>query len=254
VLAVFDVLARDYVGHRLPLRTTIAISFISYAFNFNIGGIAGAVGFRYRLYSKHGIRPADIASITLFAIIATWAGWLLVLGSCLLLRPQLMPAEWGPSRIALRAIAVVLVFLPILYLWACAAHRREMRIARWKYRFPELRTAIVQVAFGALYWLCPSAVIWSLQPDARSASFSAILASYLLSAMAGLLLHVPAGLGVFEAVFLRTLGGVLGSGGVVAMLLTYRGMYLLIPLAIAAVLFFVVEVKAKRVVAAVRSS
>jgi uncharacterized membrane protein YbhN (UPF0104 family) len=254
VLASFDVLARAYVGHPLSLRTTIAISFVSYAFNFNIGGIAGAVGFRYRLYSKRGLRASKIASITLFSIFASWAGWLVLLGLCFLVRPGLVPTTWGLSRILLRALAVLFLGLPALYLWACAGRRRAFRIGRWVYRLPDRRLAVAQVLLGSTYWLCPAAVLWTLQPQARSAEFVPILASYLLAAMAGLVLHVPAGLGVFEAVFLQTLKRALDSDRIVAMLLAYRSLYLLVPLLVATIGLAALEWRARQVAGALNSS
>lgn len=55
--------------------------------------------------------------------------------------------------------------------------------------------------------------------------------------------HVPAGLGVLEAVFVALLAHRVPQGELLAALLAYRAIYLA-PLAIAAALFFVVDAEA----------
>ena len=57
-----------------------------------------------------------------------------------------------------------------------------------------------------------------------------VTASLLLAAIAGVLTHVPAGLGVLEAVFIATVGMQVRQAELLAALLAYRAVYYLVPL------------------------
>ncbi len=67
-----------------------------------------------------------------------------------------------------------------------------------------------------------------------------------MGAIAGVVLHVPAGLGVFEAVFITLLGHRISDGQLLAALLGYRAVYYLGPLVVAAFLFLAMELRARR--------
>ena len=67
----------------------------------------------------------------------------------------------------------------------------------------------------------------------------------LLAAVAGVATHVPAGLGVIEAVFAACLSGELGSARVLAALLSYRAVYYLVPLTLALLGYAFAEASAR---------
>jgi len=56
--------------------------------------------------------------------------------------------------------------------------------------------------------------------------------------------HVPAGLGVLEAVFVALLGGQASQAELIAALLAYRALYYLVPLGVAALVLFRLEARA----------
>jgi glycosyltransferase 2 family protein len=58
--------------------------------------------------------------------------------------------------------------------------------------------------------------------------------------------HVPAGLGVIEAVFVACLGASLSSTQVLAALLSYRAVYYLAALALASIAYAMSEVSLRR--------
>ena len=45
VYSCYDLLSRHYTGHDLPTRRVICTTFISYAFNLNLGSLVGGLGF-----------------------------------------------------------------------------------------------------------------------------------------------------------------------------------------------------------------
>jgi uncharacterized membrane protein YbhN (UPF0104 family) len=67
-----------------------------------------------------------------------------------------------------------------------------------------------------------------------------------VAAVAGLLTHIPAGLGVLEAVVLTLLSDVVTTPVLLAALLAYRAIYYLVPFALAATLYLVLEVRRPR--------
>ena len=85
-----------------------------------------------------------------------------------------------------------------------------------------------------IHWLLPGELF-----------YPSILGILLISCVAGVVAHIPAGLGVLEAVFLALLHGQLGQGSLVAALLGYRTLYYLIPLLLAVVTYLVLEKRAR---------
>lgn len=87
-------------------------------------------------------------------------------------------------------------------------------------------------------------IVWVLL--GRSVPYTTVLAVLMLAAIAGVATHVPAGLGVIEAVFIACLGGELSSTHLLAALLSYRAVYYLAALALAASAYALGEVSRPR--------
>ena len=68
--------------------------------------------------------------------------------------------------------------------------------------------AILQLALGALNWSLMAAVIFTLLPS--KLDYPLVLGVLLISAIAGVITHIPAGLGVLEAVFVALDGRLAG--------------------------------------------
>ena len=68
----------------------------------------------------------------------------------------------------------------------------------------------------------------------------------LLAAVAGVITHIPAGLGVLEAVFVALLSHLMPQAEILAALVAYRVVYYLVPLGVAAAAYLVMEAKARQ--------
>jgi uncharacterized membrane protein YbhN (UPF0104 family) len=68
----------------------------------------------------------------------------------------------------------------------------------------------------------------------------------LVGAIVGVFAHVPAGLGVFEFVFVALLSHRVSEGRLLAALLGYRAIYYIVPMLIAAAMYLEFELKARR--------
>ena len=93
----------------------------------------------------------------------------------------------------------------------------------------------VVAAFGLGLTLTAAAggVLWVLLP-AHTVSYAAFLPIYAVALALGILSHVPAGLGVFEAVMLAALSGLAPPAEILAAFALYRLIYQVLPLAVAA--------------------
>ncbi len=242
--ACFDLLGRHVTGHTLPTRRVMAVTFISYAFNLNMGSLVGGVASRFRLYGRLGLDTPTVARVLLFSMLTNWIGYLLLGGVALLFFPLPLPAQWDVDPAWLQAAGAVLVGLAVTYLALCGlAPGRRFLVRGHGITLPGLRLALLQLAMSCANWLLMGGVVYVLAQ--QQLPYTTLLAVLLLAAIAGVITHVPAGLGVLEAVFVALLGTLVAPASLVGMLLAYRALYYLVPLAIAVVLFATLEARHK---------
>ncbi|MBW6280446.1 UPF0104 family protein, partial [Pseudomonas aeruginosa] len=109
---------------------------------------------------------------------------------------------------------------------------------------PSWRLAALQGLLGASNWSLMALLLYSLLP--HGVDYPSVLAILLISSIAGVITHIPAGLGVLEAVFIALLQGRLSQGVLLAALIGYRVLYFLLPLALACVVYLLLERRAIR--------
>ena len=245
----FDLLGRRYTGHTLSTPTVMTVTFVSYVFNLNLGSLVGGVAFRYRLYSRLGLKTGLITRVMSFSMLTNWIGYLLLGGLVFSIMPPALPDSWPISTVHLRLVGMVLVLIAAGYLALCAFSRqRELTVRGHHIVLPSARLAALQLLMGASNWLIMSGIIYVLLQ--QRIEFPAVVSVLLLAAVAGVITHVPAGLGVLEAVFVALLSHQLPQPAILAALVAYRVVYYLAPLCIAAVVYLVMEARAKKLAAA----
>jgi phosphatidylglycerol lysyltransferase len=92
-------------------------------------------------------------------------------------------------------------------------------------------------------------VLYALMPDSLALHFGSFLAIFALAQIAGLISHVPGGLGVFEAVMLAGFGATGNqalSAPILGALAAFRGVYYLLPLCAATVAVVIREARGLR--------
>ncbi|HAB72807.1 lysylphosphatidylglycerol synthase domain-containing protein [Pantoea latae] len=241
----YDLIGRAYCGHKLAKRQVMLVSFICYAFNLTLSTWVGGVAMRYRLYSRLGLDSATITRIFSLSIATNWLGYILLAGVVFSAGMVPIPGGWFIGETTLRIIGVVLLAVVAVFLWACAfSKRRKWTIRRQTLQLPSLRMALFQFAVSSANWLVMGAIIWLLL--ARQVDYPIVLGVLLISSIAGVIIHIPAGIGVLEAVFLALLSGQHASHGtIIAALLAYRVLYFILPLLLALVLYLMLESRAK---------
>ena len=129
-------------------------------------------------------------------------------------------------------------------LWGSLS-KNVLEIRGWALRPPGPKIAIVQIVLSVIDLSLSSAVLWWLLPPDAHISFIAFVGAYAVAVIAGIISHVPGGIGVFETVILYTLPGV-PKDALLGSLLAYRVVYYLVPLFFATLLFLTKEVSAQR--------
>ncbi|AKA22177.1 lysylphosphatidylglycerol synthase domain-containing protein [Pseudomonas chlororaphis] len=244
VYACFDLIGRTYIRQDLGWRQILPVGFISYAFNLNLSAWVGGIAMRYRLYSRLGVSAANIAKILGLSLATNWFGYMVLAGAVFASGLMQLPPGWQLSSGALRGVGVLLLALSAGYLLACRfSRRREWAIRGVEINLPSLRMALLQLALGALNWSLMAAVIFTLLP--ARLDYPVVLGVLLISSIAGVITHIPAGLGVLEAVFVALLQHEVPRGSLLAGLIAYRAIYFLLPLLIALLMYLLVEARAK---------
>lgn len=244
--ASFDLYGRALTGHKLSVRRVLQVSFISYAFNLNFGALIGGMAFRFRLYSRLGLSAGDITRVLAMSVTTNWLGYLALSGVVLATGMISLPESWVGGGV-LRIVGVVLLLAFAAYMVVTALSRvDEIRLRNLSIPVPSRRMALLQAGHSMLNWMLLGAVVFLLMPKNDAVTYSVVLGTLLVAAIAGVISHVPAGLGVLEAVFVAVLGDVVPRGELLAAVLVYRALYYLFPLLVAGVLYAITEAMARR--------
>jgi uncharacterized membrane protein YbhN (UPF0104 family) len=243
--AAFDLIGRRLTGHPLSAARTLGTAAISYAFNLNFGAWVGGLGLRLRLYSRWGLAVPSVLQVVAYSMVTNWLGYLWVGGAVLLWAPPRLPAAWMLPEAGLRAVGLTMVAAALAYLTLCRFSRQ--RRLTWRTRtlaLPSGRLAALQALAGGANWLLIGAIAWLVLGG--RIDYASVLGTMLLAAVAGVVTHVPANLGVLEAVVVATLGARLPAHELLAAMLAFRATYYLLPLALALPAYGLSEAAARR--------
>ena len=246
--AAFDLFGRRLTGHSLSAGRTLGTAAISYAFNLNFGAWVGGLGLRLRLYSRWGLAVPSVLQVVAYSMVTNWLGYLWVAGAVLLWAPPQLPISWTAWMLpgaGLRAVGLAMVSAALAYLALCRFSRQ--RRLTWRTRtltLPSGRIAALQALAGGANWLLIGAIAWLVMGG--RIDYASVLGTMLLAAVAGVVTHVPANLGVLEAVVVATLGARLPAHELLAAMLAYRATYYLLPLMLALPAYGLSEAAARR--------
>ena len=246
IYGCYDLLGRAYCGHKLAKRQVMLVSFICYAFNLTLSTWVGGIGMRYRLYSRLGLPGSTITRIFSLSITTNWLGYILLAGVIFTAGVVELPDHWYVDQTTLRILGIGLLMIIAVYLWFCAfAKHRHMTIKGQKLVLPSWKFALAQMLISSVNWMVMGAIIWLLL--GQSVSYFFVVGVLLVSSIAGVIVHIPAGIGVLEAVFIALLAGEHTSKGtIIAALLAYRVLYYFIPLLLALICYLLLESQAKK--------
>lgn len=246
IYSCYDLFGRYSTQHGLSKTKTLMIAGVCCAFTLNLGAVIGAVAFRYRLYSRQGVSKGDIARVFGISVTTNWLGYIAVAGTIFMSGKVVMPFDWGITTLGLRLLGAVFVAVVIGYfVLSVFARKRVWDIRGQTFTLPTFKIALAQLAVSSIHWLAMGGIIYSfLYPEL---GYFHVVGVLLMSAIAGLITHVPGALGVLEAVFVGLLGNEVEPARLFAALIAYRAVFYFLPLAIAAIAYLGMEVQARRV-------
>ncbi len=245
LLTFYDRLAQRMIGVHAPLGVTMRASFTSYALSHTLGfGAITGGSARWRIYGKAGLSSRAVAAIVAIAGTAFWIGVAIASAVAMLAmrHPMIVADLTIVPRWAHLAGGALLVVLAALGLAA------RLRRPRWLAQrlpagaAPAFSSLVLLAVVSTADLACASLALHLLLPHA-SVPFAGFMVAYTFGIALGLVLHVPGGLGVFEAVILAACGAHAGDGdgAVLAALLAYRAIYYLLPLGLALALNAAIE-------------
>ncbi len=241
-LTFYDAGALIYLKRKLPYADVALTAFAAYAVGNTAGfGPLSGGAIRYRAYSRLGLRPEEIGGVIAFVTLAFGLGLASVASlSLLMIAPEVAPLV-GVSSPALRAIAV-LILTVLAALMVAGRDNRALQFGRFSLRIPDSRTASRQFLITVLDIAASASVLYVLLPDGVI-GWPAFLAIYAVAVGLGVLSHVPAGLGVFEAVIVAALGRAADVDTVLGALVLYRLIYHVLPLLLAVIFVIGAELR-----------
>lgn len=241
ILLGYEWSASRYAGVKLPAKTLAFGGFTAFAIGNAIGlSLLSGGSVRYRLYARFGVGASEVAHMTLFASLSLGCALpplaaLATLSNLPAASTALNIPEWVLGSVAFAILA-------LFALLALGIYRRRLpeqpipdnllvKAGRRTLRLPSPRLTLLQLVITALDVAAAATVLYLLLPEAPP--FGPFLLVYLLALAAGVLSHVPGGVGVFEAILLAAFADKLGAAPLAAALLLYRIIYVILPLLVA---------------------
>lgn len=233
-LVAYDFNALAYIRRRkVPPATVAVTAFSAYAISNSVGfGPLSGGAIRYRVYTKFGLSPEDVARIIAFITFAFGIGLASVAAISVLPVADHLGKVMNLSPLLLRSGAVVVLILVAGL--AYIGHRaKPFKIGKLTLVLPDTATAARQFLVTALDVAASASVLYVLLPS-TGFGWPSFLAIYAAAIGLGVLSHVPGGIGVFEAVMVAALGnGNAGIEQILSALVLYRIIYYVLPLVVA---------------------
>jgi phosphatidylglycerol lysyltransferase len=246
VLSGYDVLALRYLRKRLRYGQILFTSFIASAFGHTLGFAAFTGGaIRFRLYASAGVTAVEVATIAAFGSLSIGIGLATLSGLSLFLSPAQSAAVLHLSHDLTFLVGALLLAAVAAYALWSALSRGVLEIRGWALRAPGPTIGPPQVALSVVDLSLAGSVLWWLLPSGAHIRFIPFIGAYAIAVIAGIVSHVPGGIGVFETVMLLILRGV-PPESLLGSLLAYRAVYYLVPLLFGAMLFGYKELSATR--------
>jgi len=229
----YDWSALRYLGKKVPFRIVAMGGFLGYSFGNTIGiSVVSGGAVRYRIYSAFGLNAFEVASVSTFVALAFGFGITVIGLGALAIHPNALGGvlPFAPATIRLCAGAGALGFLGILTWLSVSGGTLKIRNAELS--APSTGILFGQLAFTLIDTAMAALTLYVLLPHGTP-DFLTFLAIFAAAAMAGVLSHVPGGIGVFESVIIAAMPSGVPLDQLAAALLLFRIIYYLVPFALA---------------------
>ena len=235
VFTFYDLFALRMIGcSSVPYSIAALASFTSSTIGHSLGAAVLTGGLiRLRIYSAWGLTVVDVAKIAFVTGMTFWLGHAVLLGGAAAFDPQAASAVDQLPLWANRAIGLTALISVAAYLTWLAQKPRAIGRSAWRIVLPDLRLTLLQIAIGATDLTLVTLAMYTLLPPNPPVGLVTVLVASLTATMLGTVSHAPGGLGVIEATMLVALPQ-FQKEELLATLLTFRILYFMLPLCLAA--------------------
>ncbi len=244
LLSFYDLLALRYLRKSIAYGRILFTSFIAYSFGHTLGFAAfTGAAIRFRLYATAGVTAIDVATISAFCSLSIGIGLATIAGVSFLVGPTHTVTVLHLHRGLSLTVGVFLLAAVFAYGAWSSLSKTALEIRGWALRAPGPAIGLTQICLAVIDLGLAGAVLWWLLPVEADIGFVTFLGAYAAAVIAGIISHVPGGIGVFETIMFVTLPDV-PRDALLGSLLAYRAVYYLVPLLFGTVLFGVKELSA----------
>jgi uncharacterized membrane protein YbhN (UPF0104 family) len=217
-LSLFDVVSFKVAQSKSSLFQIGLRAFIAYAFSMNFGPFFGALGMRFKLYGELGHSKKFISQVIFQSVLSNWLGFSVMAGIFFLFYAEAISSLIPMREIELRLIgaAIMVVFMGIQIL------------------VRKINGVNVILLFIAIsQWLTQVSILRILLEE----SFIKLLTAQIISSVSSVVSHIPGGVGIYETIFIRTMGERTNSKTLLGGILGYRLFFYHFPLILSIFLY-----------------
>ncbi len=229
----YDWSALRYLGKKVPLRIVAIGGFLGYSFGNTIGvSVLSGGAVRYRVYSAFGLNTFEVASVSTFVALAFGFGITIIGLLALAIHPHALVGVLPLSPQTVQIWATVGAAAVTAFLTWLSVTGKTLKIRKFELSAPTPGILYGQLGFTLADTTMAALTLYFLLP-AGAPDFPTFVALFAAALMAGVLSHVPGGVGVFEGVILASMPAGIPLEQVAAALVLYRIIYYLVPFALA---------------------
>ena len=240
VLTFYDYLGTRYVKAKIPIKRVALASFIAYAFSQNLGAsILSGGAVRYRFYQKEGLSGTSIAKIIGFTAFHFWLGLFFLGGVLSILLPESFSEVFHVSEFVCRLIGAGILFPSLLYLFFL--YFPNLLERKYRRLLPKKELGLSGLLVCVSDWFLAACVFYMTLSGEHEITLLRTIAAFIGAQVAGVLSHVPGGLGVFEATVAFLLSPHHDNSELISSLIVFRLIYYFIPFVVSVLLLISFE-------------
>jgi phosphatidylglycerol lysyltransferase len=237
VLAFYEVAVVRYVKHCIGRAKPMLTAYIAFPLGHAVGqAMLSGGALRYRMYTPAGFSATEVGATVLLANMPYGLCVGLLLDVSLVSAAEMLEPMFRISSEWLRVLGVIGLCKDAAYVLLILLRKKPVKLGGWSVNLPTPAMTALQLLVGLADVFLVSSVLYLLLPESVGLTFLAFLGAYLASILAGVLSHVPAGLGVLESMLLLLLPDV-PPEQLLAAVLMYRVIYEIIPVLLALALW-----------------
>jgi len=244
ILTCYDYLGTLYVKAKIPFSKVAMASFVAYSFSQNLGmSLLSGGAVRYRFYQRENISGADIARIIGFTAFHFWLGLFFLAGILTVLYPESFSEVFHVTDIVCRLIGIGILLPSVVYL--CFLIFPNIIAERYRRVLPSRKLGFAGLFVCVADWLLASCVFYFILTGEHEITLIRTIVAFISAQVAGVMSHVPGGLGVFEATVAYLLSPHHDNSALIASLIVFRLIYYFIPFILSVILLSTVEIATK---------